>query len=282
MILDFHTHTFPKKMADRTLAALGKAAHFDPFTNGTEEGLLSSMAKAAVAYSVTLPVMTNPSQVEKLNSISIANREQAFLQGLILFGGIHPDYPDYKRELKRLKENGILGIKIHPAYQATDFDDLKYMRILDAASELGLITLTHAGMDAGIPGHNYASVPQILHVIEEVRPEKLVLGHMGAWGCWKDVEQYLTGAPVYFDTAHSLIPVKYHPDWAANPQYKDNLSDEDFIRIIRKQGTDKILFATDSPWQSQSEVIDVINSMPLTAKEKEDIFGKNAARLLQL
>ena len=43
----------------------------------------------------------------------------------------------------------MLGIKIHPAYQNTDIDDIKMMRIIDFASEQGLIILTHAGIDIG-------------------------------------------------------------------------------------------------------------------------------------
>lgn len=47
------------------------------------------------------------------------------------------------------------GIKLHPAYQATRFDDIRYLRILDRAGELGLVVLTHAGIDIGIPAPTY-------------------------------------------------------------------------------------------------------------------------------
>lgn len=306
MIIDFHTHTFPEKIAEKTLASLGKAASLIPFTKGTKDALLSSMAAAGVNYSVTLPVMTNPAQVEKINSGILSelenaqnhccsaelentlnhsdssNLENAPTLGLIPFGGMHPDYPDCKKELKRLKDGGVVGIKLHPAYQYTDIDDIRMMRILDAASELNLIVLIHAGEDAGIPGHNYASVPQILNVIDQVHPEKFVLGHMGGWNTWDAVEQYLVGAPVWLDTAHALIPAKYHPGWEHDTRFQFNLREADFIRLARKHGTDKILFATDSPWQSQEEFIGTINSMALSAEEKTAILGKNGATLLGL
>ena len=104
MIIDFHTHTFPEKIAEKALTSLGKAASLIPFTKGTKEALLSSMAAAGVDYSVTLPVMTNPAQVEKINSGILSDLENASTPGLIPFGGMHPDYPDCKKELKRLKE----------------------------------------------------------------------------------------------------------------------------------------------------------------------------------
>ena len=36
----------------------------------------------------------------------------------------------------------------------------------------------------------------------DVKPEKLVLAHMGGLNFWDDVEKYLVGENVYFDTAY--------------------------------------------------------------------------------
>ena len=43
MTIDFHTHTFPEKIAASTLEKLSAASHTQPFTNGTCQGLLNSM-----------------------------------------------------------------------------------------------------------------------------------------------------------------------------------------------------------------------------------------------
>ena len=282
MIIDFHVHTFPSGISERVLAKLSKLSHTAYFTNGSVSGLQESMENASVDYSVNLPVMTNAEQVEKVNSSLIADKENLLKQHIITFGGMHPDYGDYKKELRRLKENGILGIKIHPAYQGTDIDDIKMLRIIDCASELGLITLTHAGIDIGIYDHNYASVSQILKVIEEVHPQKFVLAHMGNWACWQEVESDLAGAPVWFDTAFSIGKVTPADGDNTPPYLSCNLSEEDFLRIIRKHGTDKILFATDSPWEAQKDYISRIEKMPLSEQEKEQIFSANAVELLQL
>ena len=59
-----------------------------------------------------------------------------------------------------------------------------------------------------------------------------------------------------------------------------NLRDEDFIRLCRKHGTNRILFATDSPWQDQADYISRINAMPFTDTEKEHIFSGNAVALM--
>lgn len=281
MIIDFHTHTFPGKISSKVVRKLGMAAHIRAYTDGSMEGLTASMALAGADYSVNLPVMTSPEQVEKINSSMIQHRESLLSQGIIAFGGMHPDYPDYKKEIRRLRENHIAGIKIHPAYQNINLDDIRMLRIIDCASEEGLITLTHAGMDIGIYDRNYCSVAHILKVIDEVHPEKFVLAHMGNWDCWQDVEQDLAGAPVWLDTAFSIGPIAKNPATDETPYEEMNLTDEDFIRLCRKHGTDHILFATDSPWQDQADYISRIKSMSFTDTEKEHIFSGNAVALLE-
>ncbi|MCI8488961.1 MAG: amidohydrolase family protein [Lachnospiraceae bacterium] len=280
MIIDFHTHTFPAAISEKVLAKLSRLSHTQYFTDGSVNGLLASMKEASVDYSVNLPVMTSAEQVEKVNRSLIADKETLAKQGIITFGGMHPEYNDYKKELQHLKESGIPGIKIHPAYQNTDIDDIKFLRIIDCASELGLVVLTHAGIDIGIYNHNYASVKQILSVLDQVHPEKFVLAHMGNWGCWEDVERDLAGAPVWLDTAFSIGAVTPDKAKSGEPYLSSNLSKEDFVRIVRKHGADKILFATDSPWEAQKDYVQRIDTLPFTEAEKETIFYKNAKELL--
>lgn len=282
MIIDFHTHTFPDAISERVLAKLSRVSRTAYFTNGSTAGLLASMKQAGISYSVNLPVMTDAGQVEKVNSLLTKEREALFDKGIITFGGMHPDYADYKAELTRLKEQGIKGIKLHPAYQKTDLGDIKMMRIIDCASGLGLIVLIHAGIDIGIYDHNYSPVSQILKVIHEIQPPKFVLAHMGGWGCWEDVERDLAGAPVWLDTAFSIGALTPSHEADGAPYRSYNLSDEDFVRLVRKHGSDRVLFATDSPWESQEDYIRRLQDTPLTEQEKHQIFCENARQLLSL
>ncbi len=282
MIIDFHTHTFPKKVSSGIVEKLAAKSCSAPFTDGSADALAASMKHAGVDWSVNLPVMTYAGQVEKVNSSLIAGQETLRAQGIITFGGIHPDLEDYRGELRRLRDAGIPGIKLHPAYQGVDFDDPRMMRILDYANELGLILITHAGIDIGIHDHDYCSVAQILHVLKEVRPQRLVLAHMGGWACWDAVERDLAGAPVWMDTAFAIGPITPCANADQPPFRTMNLTDEAFVRLARKHGTDRILFATDSPWEDQADYISRIERMPLTDAEKRSILGGNAAALLSL
>ena len=274
MIIDFHTHIFPDRIAPATIRALSATGGIPAHTDGTAEGLAASMKKAGISLSVNLPVLTQPHQSTRVNERLIESLEETKAKGILPFGGIHPDYENCRDILRMLKDAGIPGIKLHPAYQETDLDDERYLRIIDEASELGLIVLTHAGPDIGIPGHNYASVEMILHVIERVRPPRFVLAHMGGWNDWETVKKYLAGAPVWLDTAFS-------PDegFLSDDRF---LPDEDFISLCRAHGTDRILFATDSPWSDQSAYVQAVRRMPFTETEREAIFGGNAMKLLEI
>ena len=118
-----------------------------------------------------------------------------------------------------------------------------------------------------------------LKKLKEVAPKKLVLAHMGNWGCWNEVESDLAGAPVYFDTAFSYGPVTPLPDAPRAPYISYNLHPKDFVRLVRKHGTDKILFGTDSPWEDQKDYVKRISHMAFTKKELEQILSQNAINL---
>ncbi len=280
MIIDFHTHTYPKKIAEKTVQHLSDISRLRHYHTGSEEDLFASMENAGISWSLNHPVYTDPGQTEKLNTKFIQNREEYLAKGIVCFGGIHPDNTDYKKELHRLKENHIPGIKLHGAYQDTMMDDIRYMRIIDCACEEGLIVIVHAGLDMAFPGVNFCSLEHIFHILDEVHPEKLVLAHMGNWGCWDDVERDLAGAPVWFDTSFSCGVIRADPKATTAPDFDYNMHEDQFYRICKKHGTDHILFGTDSPWTDQKESIEQIESMPFTEEEKKQIFSENAIELL--
>ncbi len=282
MIIDFHTHTFPDKIAEKVVQNLAKVSCTMPFTDGSQRGLLSSMTKSGVDYSITLPVMTSPEQVDKIHNGIIDNMEALTAAGIIPFGGMHPEHDHMRQEMIRLRDAGIKGVKIHPAYQKKDLNHPSMMKIIDIASDLGLIIITHAGIDIGIYDHDYASISHVLEILDQIQPQRFVLAHMGGWGCWEAVENHLAGAPVYFDTAFSVGPIVPLPGHEKAPYLDTNLTVEAFARLCHKHGTDKILFATDSPWQDQSDTISLIRSAPLSSHDMDRILYQNAAGLLQL
>lgn len=265
MLIDFHTHTFPDKIAAQAIADLEMKANSKATREGTVSGLLKQMEETGVDLSVILPVVTSPKQFQSINDFAAKLNDQ-YKGKLISFGGIHPLTEDYKTQLDYISSLGLKGIKIHPDYQRVMIDDKRFMNILDYASELGLIIVTHAGIDIGLPNPVHCPPDKALRVIREVKPEKLVLAHTGGWKMWDLVEAFLTGENVYFDCAFSS---RY-------------LSKEQFEQIVESHGAERILFATDSPWESPSETVKWIEGTNLSMEEKQMIYHQNAEKLLNM
>ncbi|MBQ7034191.1 MAG: amidohydrolase family protein [Clostridia bacterium] len=277
MIIDFHTHTFPDKVAAIAIPKMEQASHSRAFLPGTVDGLIGSMQKAGIDRSVLLPVATNPLKVSSINDLSIARNGK---DGLIWFGCIHPDQADWKGELARIADGGLKGIKIHPQYQGVDIDDIRYLRILSRAAELGLLVLTHAGDDIGFPGEVRVSPEMVLSALKQVGDLPMILAHMGGWKNWERVAQ-LAETKVYLDTALSLGAIAPIDDHYTQEELQ-MLSEEQFCDLVHTFGSERILFGTDSPWSDQGESLSAIRHLPLTDAEKENILGKNAAKLLEL
>lgn len=279
MIIDSHAHTFPEKIASGVLAQLEKKAESRAYIKGTDAALIDSMKKAGIDCTVLLPVMTGVKQVEKLNDIAIEKNGRFSETGLFSLGGMHPDYENYRAELSRIKSRGITGIKLHPAYQNVDLDDVRFLRIIERAAELDLAVVIHAGLDIGIMHHNFSTVEQICTVLKEINPEKFVLAHLGGWKGWDEVEKTLAGENVYLDTAFVLGEYE-PPEGVYVPDEKRKmLSDEQFVRIVNKHGADKILFATDSPWSSQKDTLTRVKALITDENDLSEILGKNAEKL---
>ena len=280
MIFDIHTHTFPDKIASSTLQKLQSMSHTMPFTDGTVSGLRASMTAAGVDRSLVLPVATNARQVPHVNDASARINEQAGETGIYSFGCMHPDFAGWREELARIASLGLKGIKLHPVYQDVDFDDVRYLRILDRCGELGLTVLTHAGLDVGFPGKVNCSPEMVLRAVRQVGPVPLILAHMGGWRCWDQVEELLPDTQVYLDTSFSLGRMVPLGDGYYGPGDLELMGGEQFVRMVRTFGPKRILFGTDSPWGGQGESLARLRALPLTRQELEDILGNNALRLL--
>ena len=280
MIVDIHTHTFPDKLAPSTINKLQAASHTRPFSDGTTGGLRTSMAAAGVDWSAVLPVATNPRQVVRVNDASIQLDQQG--EGLLSFGCMHPDFPHWKEELGRIAARGLKGIKLHPVYQEADFDDPRYLRILDRCGEVGLVVLTHAGLDVGFPGKVHCSPEMVRRAVGQVGPVPLILAHMGGWRNWDQVEALLAETEVCLDTSFSLGKMTPNGDGHYTPADLALMGEGQFVRIIRTFGSHRVLFGTDSPWADQKEALAAFRALPLTPEEQEAILGGNAQKLLNL
>ncbi len=175
--------------------------------------------------------------------------------------------------LRRVKESGLKGVKLHPDYQETFFHDIRYKRIVAEATELGLFLMVHAGEDIGLPDPIHCRPEHVIEVVRETQSDKIILAHMGGWRLWDEVQEQLPELPVYFDTAFS-------EDFIQGVQ--GMLTPERFVSLVRALGVERILFGTDSPWSGQKEAIAWLENTDLTRQEKEQIFHGNFENIIGL
>lgn len=274
MIIDIHTHTFPDKIADSAIAHMekdivkGQGFEVKCARIPTLKGLADSTKKAGMDLSVVCPVATNTRQPEKINRLSAELNERMDETKVFHFGAVHPDCENYKEIIDDIVAMELKGIKLHPDYQNTFFDDEKFMRIVDYAANKGLGIIVHAGEDVGLPDTIHCTPDMVLNLWKHIQPDKLILAHMGGWRLWDEVEEKIIGLPVYLDTAvvlNRLFPVK--------------LENEQFQRMVKNHGADKILYGTDSPWYNQMQALEDFENSGLSKDNKELILGENANKL---
>jgi uncharacterized protein len=262
MIIDFHTHIFPDKLASKALSALlANTGHiYSPVTDVTKAGLLKNMDEWGIDISVVQPVITKQSQTLNANKWA----SEICSDRIISFGGIYPYTDDYKRDIDYVVDLGLEGLKFHAEYQNFEIDDKRMLKIYDYALSKGLIILHHAGFDPGYPAPYKSSPRQFAKIADAMRGGVIVAAHLGGHAQWDDVEKYLVGKNIYLDTSMGF---EYYPR-------------DQFLRIVNAHGADKILFASDSPWSSAKNEIETIKSLPLTGRQTEMILGLNAKRIL--
>lgn len=108
MLIDFHTHIYPEKLASRTVETLGGKAHIPHFTDGTLGSLTALMDREGVDRFVLLHIATSPKNEGNVNAFA----RQTNSARPPSFGSVHPDSARWKEELLALKRGRRQGRKI--------------------------------------------------------------------------------------------------------------------------------------------------------------------------
>ncbi len=261
MLIDFHTHCFPDKIAERAISKLAYASGgLEPYTDGTVSGLKKLMNESGIDAAVVLNIATNANQQKNVNDFAASINEEG---RIFSFGSVFPDSEDALSELERIKDLGLKGVKLHPDYQGFFVDDEKMKPIYKKISELGLITIFHAGLDYGF-APPYGGTPERMIKALKWLDTPVVAAHWGGVNCCEGVLEHLCGQDIYFDTSfgYSMMPKHYAQ------------------KILEKHGTDKMLFGTDTPWHTADMEMRLLGSLELSLDDMEKITHKNAQKLL--
>ncbi|MFR8010584.1 MAG: amidohydrolase family protein [Clostridia bacterium] len=264
MIIDFHTHAFPQRIAEKAIRNLAHVAGgARPNHDGTAEDLLRAVRAGGADRAVVLNIATNEKQQRNVNDFAIETNH-AFGGALTAFGSVYPQSETALEELDRLRAAGIRGIKLHPDYQHFFVDDERFYPLYRRIGELGFVTVFHAGIDIGYPEPVHCTPQMLARILPQFSGAPVVAAHMGGWMMWKDVQEYLCGRDLYLDTAFSAG--RMPPDYARE--------------IIRRHGADRVLLGSDMPWGNTGDEIAFVRSLDLPDAQTAAILGENAQMLL--
>lgn len=261
MIIDAHAHIFPAKIADKAVAGIGNFySELTMQMDGTVDSLISSGDKNGISKFLVQSVATVPGQVEGINNF-IADSVKQYPDRLIGFAAMHPDYPEIEKEIDRSVAMGLKGVKIHPDFQQFNIDSEKAMKLYEII-EGRLPILVHMGDSR----YDYSKPHRLAKVLDRF-PKLTVIGaHFGGWSEWDDAEEFLAGRNLFVDTSSSLYAMS--PERAAE--------------LVKKFGSDKVMFGTDYPMWDAGEELERFYQIPLTDNEREMILHENAERLLKI
>lgn len=262
MVIDFHTHIFPRQKAADILAKLSRMGNISHYADGTIDGLLDSMNKAHIQVSLISKITIYPEQVKATNEWLRGFKSENILP----MATIHPDQPEGESYIEELRKAGFVGIKIHPDYQGFYADDRKMYPFYEIAQAMRMPILFHAGLDRGLTPP-FKAMPRHLAKVHEDFPRlKIIAAHMGGEDNYQETEDYLLGKNIYLDTAFVL-----------------RVMDERILqRFFQKHPVERFLFGTDSPFQDQKTELQFFNKLPFLApSQKEKISSLNAAGLLK-
>jgi hypothetical protein len=307
LVIDFHIHAFADKIAARAIGSLQQnlregGLDDTAYSDGTYSNTEAFFEKAAVC-GVYMPIATKLSQMRICNDTAaqknnytsdkggstasgavgtseasgtneaVGTNKAVGTSGHVRFwsyGSVFPltdsaeEMAAVLSELERIKSLGLYGIKLHPDYQVFFVDDERVFPIYEKCAEIGLPIMFHAGFDPVSPKLTHSTPERQARVLDTFPKLTAIFAHMGGEDHWEAVEELICGRDCYIDTAYC----------------GDNMESSQMERMIKKHGTERVLFGSDFPWKSPVDIKRKIDSLNLTVNEFEQIYYKNALELL--
>ncbi len=302
---DAHTHIHPTANATK---AFMDALEFHGPWDGTIEQALPIMDRTGIATTMIVPLIADsrllaqrieeeknrggkPDRgriIEQLAAEQSAynrwaaaarHRYNGRFTGLIAVNPVLFGDQWTRDEIQARLAEGAVGIKILPMYIGVYPDDPKMAPMWEEANrrELAVLTLAVAQVPAeglakiGVPPQ-YTDIHHPNRFEEVVRKYprlKLVLAHLGM-GAEQDTIRLTNKYPnVFTDTSLRLHDIGKPGGWSLN----------EAAEMLRRIGVDRVLFASNYPFVSQADYVEVMEKLPLTDAERRQIAYQNFDRV---
>jgi len=243
-------------------ALVEEAPGIQAYLNGTVGDLLRSMDEAGIEKSVICCIATKPEQFEPILRWCAQIRSER----LIPFPSVHPADGACAAQIRRIRAEGFLGVKLHPFYQEFFADEERMLGFYEEVARQHLLLVMHTGYDIAFPRIRRADPQKMLGIAETFPDLKLVTTHLGAWQQWDEVCRHLLGRKIYMELSFAM----------------QDLEPQQARRMIVDHPEGYVLFGTDSPWTDQKETLALLEKLHLPQKKLDRILGDNARGLLGL
>jgi uncharacterized protein len=279
MIIDAHTHIFPKSISESRSDYFDgepafKLLYESPKSKMADaETLIESMDQSGVDVSVVFGFPWKTPDIYRKHNDYILKSVAKYPKRLIGLCCVDMYEKGALAEIQRCLDAGLSGVGEIAFYQSgIGLDALELLRpVMDLCKTRDLPVLIHTNEPIGhvYPGKTPVSLAQIYCVAETFPENKVILAHWGGGIFFyslmkKQVRQMMK--KVFFDTAAS--PFLYDPK---------------IYRIaVETAGVEKILFGTDFPLIKPDRYFKEMETAGLTESEKSLICGGNAAALFNL
>ena len=279
MIIDFHTHIFPKAIRDNRETYFPSEPAFKLLYDSPKSKLVgakdivAAMDEQGVDRSVVFGFPWKDSATFKMQNDYVMEVVTRYPDRLVGLGCFDPFSKEAVLEARRCIQGGLSGIGEIAFYQS-GIDDSALDRLtllMEICLDQDLPFLIHTNEPVGhlYPGKTPNTLKQIYALVTRFPENKIVLAHWGGGIFFfnllkKDVKERLKN--VYFDTA-------------ASPFLYD-------LKIYRYAleiaGSNKILFGSDFPLLKPARYFNEFENAGLSRAQINAVCGLNAAKLLKL
>lgn len=279
MIIDIHTHAFPRVIREQRDKFFDNEPAFELLYKSPKSSLvgaadtLAVMDEQGVDKSVLFGFPWRSVDTFRLNNDYILEAVARHPDRLIGFCCLDPMHPDAAGEVERCLQAGLSGVG-ELAFYTSGLDE-RCLECLDPimalARRFDVPVMLHTNEPVGhqYPGKSPNTLIQIYTLVKRFQHNRIILAHWGGGIFFytllkKEVRETL--ANVWFDTAAS--PYLYQPAI--------------YRQAIALAGPDKVLWGTDFPLLKPRRYFKEMDQAGLSDAEKRAICGANALKLLNL
>lgn len=203
---------------------------------------------------------------------------------LVGFGTVDFDRADRKDQVKKIKDLGLYGIKIHPAAQEVNIAGKELFEVYEEAERQGLFISFHTGLH----WHRIADYQMLLfdEVAYNFPKLRFSMEHIGGYSFFKEALLIMNNNSrgEVQNTFAGWTSIAMETDAMGNERAGAwSLTDDQLCTLIHQTGYERSIFGLDFPYKGIPETkaaIDRIKNLPIPDEAKKGILGENLRREL--